>query len=952
DLWDGEPPEGAASTLKSHVSLLRKTLGPDRLVHKDGGYVLVVARGELDVGEFERRAAAGRDALRNGDRKAAADELGEALALWRGPALADVADTSWGRPEAVRLEEEKAATLESWLQARLELGDSHELIAPAESAVAEHPLREGLWAKLITALYLSGRQADALRAYQRLRDILGEELGINPSRQLVTLEGAILRQDLPLAASEPVERVKVLLGAGSGSGLDEASPGGRPPAGTGNLPRELTSFIPRPSELAEVSRLIDAPGLVTLTGTGGTGKTRLALRAAADAQRHCDAVWLCDLAPIEEPADVVRQLASTVGCSDRAGVELTRTVTQRLREGSNLVVLDNCEHLIDACAQLTAKLLGEAPALTVLATSRSPLGVPGEVVHRVPSMSVPAEESDGGDLMDFESVRLFAERAATQGSFSIEGNKRAVASICLRLDGIPLALELAAARLRTMSAGDIEQRLDDRFKLLTSGARTGPRRQQTLQFLIDWSYDLLDTPERLVFGRLAVFAGGFDLSAAESVAQSQEVERLAVLDTVASLVDKSLLQVDTSGMTARYRMLETVRAYAHTKLTESESEKARAAHAAHYLHLAEVAAPHFFGPDQLAWRARLEEDNDNLRLAFTTLIAAEDAAEESLRFGAAVSRFWNTRGDYGDEVDLLGSALERAGAKAPTPARAGALAAAGYLMFRRGQTARASAYLDEALEIARSLGSAWLQADALRTMAWVADRRGDQEAAVRLAAEAVTAATLSGELHLLARAYDVRAAANQGTDPVAARRDYAEALAYCRRAGDGLGQASALNNLGVLDLEQGDHEGARARFSEALGLAEGVRDAALIPFLEYGAGLSACLDGDFAAAEPAFVNALQAARRTGQRSLVAYALLGAASVQSCTGRERAGARLLGAALALFEELGEKPEAVETTLLDSTTASLRQGLGEAFEDVTAEGRYMPLTEIVQLAAVGL
>jgi predicted ATPase/DNA-binding SARP family transcriptional activator len=952
DLWEGEPPESAASTLKSHVSLLRKSLGADRVSHRAGAYILTVEEDELDILVFERRSAAGREALRAGDRRAAADELSAALDLWRGPALSEVADTTWGQPEAVRLEEERAATLECWLQARLELGDSHELIAPAEAAVAEHPLREGLWAKLITALYLSGRQADALRAYQRLREILGEELGINPSRELVVLEGAILRQDVEVLTTDPVQRVRAMLGtpATAPAGQDSQSQGAKPTPS--NLPRELTSFIPRPAELTEVARLIDGPGLVTLTGTGGTGKTRLALRAAAEAQRHHDAVWLCELAPIEEPADVVRQLASTIGCTDRAGTELSKTVAQRVSEGSNLVVLDNCEHLIDACADLTAKLLGEAPSLTVLATSRSPLGVPGEVIHRVPSMSVPSQGSDTGDLMDFESVRLFAERAATQGSFSVESNRTAVASICVRLDGIPLALELAAARLRTMSAGDIERRLDDRFKLLTSGARSAPHRQQTLESLIDWSYDLLDAQERDVLGRLAVFAGGFDLSAAEAVAASEDVERLAVLDTVASLVDKSLLQVDTSGMTARYRMLETVRAYAHTKLPQQAADRSRAAHAGHFLHLVEIAAPHFFGPDQLAWRARLEEDNDNLRLAFTSLITAPDGAEQALRFGAAVSRFWNSRGDYGDEVDLLASALARQGADSQGLARGGALAAAGYLMFRRGDTSSALAYLDEALAIASALGSSSLRADSLRTMAWVADRRGEQATAVQLAGEAVAAAAQSGEPHLLARAYDVRAAATQRTDPAAARRDYAEALGYCRAAGDGLGQASALNNLGVLDLEQHDNEGARRRFAEALALAEGVRDAALVPFLEYGAGLAACLDNDFAAAEPAFAGALQAARRTGQRTLVAYAMLGAAAVRASTGREREGALLLGASSALFEELGEQPEAIETTLLETTTASLRNSLGGGLEQALEDGKYMTLTAAVQLIAASL
>jgi predicted ATPase/DNA-binding SARP family transcriptional activator len=939
DLWDGDPPASAGSTLKSHVSLLRSSLGPGRISYRDGAYVLSVGPDELDVFLFEREVAAGRAMLRDGDANGAARTLGGALARWRGPALADVADTSWGEPEAVRLEEMRAATVEGWLASRLAIGETSEVVADAEAAIAAHPLREALWAKLITALYVSGRQADALRAYQRLRELLGEELGIVPSRELVLLEGAILRQDL---------EVRPAGSGGVGPAGDDASVAAAPAAHS-KLPRELTSFIPRPVELAEVARLIEEPGLVTLTGAGGTGKTRLALRAAAGAEATSAAVWVCELASIDDPADVVRELASAVGCNDRADVDLTETVSQRLAEGDNLVVLDNCEHLLAATAKVVARLMREAPQLRLLATSRSPLGVVGEVVCRVPSMSVPSAETDIGDVSGFESVRLLLERARSQqAGFTLNADTRGpVVSICVRLDGIPLALELAAARLRAMSVTDIERRLDDRFRLLTGGARTSPPRQQTLEALIDWSYDLLDEHERIVLSRLAVFAGGFDLPAAEAVATSKRVERSAVLDLVASLVDKSLLQVDTSGVTARYRMLETVRAYAADKLADAEGESARAEHADHFLRVVELAAPNFSGAGQLAWRARLEEDDDNLRLAFATLIAV-GTGEEALRFGAAVSRFWNSRGFYGDEVDLLGAALERPDAGEPVFARGAALAAAGYLMFRRGSSALALGYLEEALCIADALGSHSLRADALRTLAWVADRRGDGSTAAALARDAVEAAGASGEPHLIARAYDVRAATSQHSDPGSARHDYAAALRYCRAASDGLGQASALNNLGVLDLEQGDHQTARSRFAQALAIAEEVKDAALVPFLEYGVGLAACLDGDFEAAEPAFAGALLGARRTGQRSLVAYAILGIAAVRASSGREPEAAILLGASSSLFAELGEQPERLETSLRDRTTASLRDALGDGLDGALAEGRQLAVAAVVQLA----
>ncbi len=421
-----------------------------------------------------------------------------------------------------------------------------------------------------------------------------------------------------------------------------------------------------------------------------------------------------------------------------------------------------------------------------------------------------------------------------------------------------------------------------------------------------------------------------------------------MLDLVTSLVDKSLLQVDTTAGEGRYRMLETVRDYAAGKLDDAEARSARSAHALHFLDLVEAAAPHFPGPDQLAWRERLERDEDNLRAAFATLVSSGDDAEPAHRFGAAVSRYWNCRGYYGDEVVLLETALHRRRQGPPTAALGAALAAAGYLMFRRGETGPAQHYLGEAMTIARAQSSPALEADALRTLAWVADRRGDGEEAASLAEAAFEAARASGESHLIARAYDVRAATCQNVDPGKARSDYRQALRYCRASGDGLGQASALNNLGVLELEQGDHPAARSHFKQALDLAEAVRDAALVPFLEYGLGLAAFLDDDLGAAEGAFISALPAATRTGQRSLVAYSLLGLAHVRSAAGRREEAARLLGASSALFEQLGEQPERTEAALRDRLLADLAGSLGEALESALDDGRLLPAAETLRLA----
>src|SRR5580658_8204734 len=929
DLWDGELPASAASTLKSHISRLRHCLGPGRLASRGGAYQLRVEPGELDITLFEDDLAAGRQLLRAGDARAATETLGRGLRRWRGAALADVADTSWGQPDAVRLEELRAAALESWLEARLALGESREVVADAELAVTQYPLHEQLWAKLITALYHSSRQADALRACRRLRELLAEELGITPSAELVKLEEAILRQDLmPARVLDPPRRPA-------------------PPERTHNLPPDLTSFVPRPREQADLALLLASPGLVTLTGAGGTGKTRLAIQAAREAASACEGVWFCRLAAVDDSSHLLREAASAVGCADQPGVDLRDNIAARFCNGRHLVLLDNCEHILDAVADLCLRLRSASPQLHLLATSLSPLGVDGEVVYHVPPLSVPGDIGTPDEALRFESVGLFVDRARyQQPTFRLDrDNCRAVAAVCTRLDGLPLAVELAAARMRTMSVTDIERRLDDRFRLLTGGARTAPARQRTLRALMDWSYDLMDDHERDTLGRLTVFANGFDLEAAEAVTGCEEDP--ALLDVVSSLVDKSLVQADTASLTSRYRMLETVREYAVARLTIEEQRTTRDAHARHFLHLIESAAPHFSGSGRLAWRDRLQPDEENLRAAFASLLAAGDA-EEVLRFGTAISKHWNSRGIYGDDMELLEAALERADCSDATAARGRALAAAGYLHFRRGETAKAQVRLDEAATIARAIGSPSLMADVLRTMAWVAERQGDHDAAADLAGRAVGEALASGDTNLIARALDVRGAASQHRDPDQARSYYAEALRYCHAVGDALGRAGVLNNLAVLELEQGDHRAARAYFIEALTLADEVREAALAPFLAYGVGLAAALDNDYTAAYSAFVNAMHEARRTGQKSLLAYAVLGIAVVRCSVGRDHDAATLLGASVALFDELGEQPERVEAALRERVLASLSATLGDRLGEVVAAGRSLALAEVLRLA----
>jgi predicted ATPase/class 3 adenylate cyclase len=1115
-LWGETPPRSAVKTLQAYVSALRRNFLSERIETVAGGYRLAIEPESVDVVVFEHILREASDALAGGDPRVAVTRVGQALQMWRGEPLGDLADHPAGTAEIARLVELRRGGEELSADARLAMGEHNAVIGDLEAAVAAEPLRERRWAQLMVALYRAGRQADALRAYQRLRGALADELGLEPSGETRSLEAAILAQDPALELRPQLAAISTSVGKGLPSGnvtflftdlegstrlfrqlrdrypalleqhrriiraavdrrggvevstegdgmfvafadavaavescvdaqvslsghpwpddggvrvrmglhtgiatptpehdytsvavhqtarIASAAHGGqvllseetvnlikdvlpdeislldcgrfrldgfdepdrlyqlchprlersfpRPraaPASTHNLPPELTSFVPRPAQLADVTRRLEAPGLVTLTGAGGTGKTRLALRAARDAEDRFDGVWLCELAPLQDAARVTGELASTLRCEAPPGADLLAAVSQRLADGVQLLILDNCEHLLDATADLVVRLRRAAPDLHLLATSRSPMGIDGEIVYRVPSLSVPKATTTPSELVDFEAVRLFVERAEAQwpGFALDERNGSAVAQICASLDGIPLAIELAAARLRVMSVEDVASRLHDRFRLLAGGTRTAPPRQRTLAALIDWSYDLMADRERRALSRLAVLPAGFDLATAEAVVDDEGWGD--VVEVVSSLVDKSLLQFDASAGITRYRMLETVREYAVGKLDDNDQAAAQAAAATHFLELTEAAATELIESDRLAWLTRLEPDDENLRAAFITLLAGPDPTP-ALRFGAAISKFWNTRGLYGDEMALLEASLDRPDASGATLARGEALAAAGYLQFRSGEYTKAQRRLTEALAIATECDSAERRAGVLRTMAWVADRRGEHESATSLAQAALQAALDGRDDHQIARAYDVRAAMSQHHDPVAARRDYAESLRYCYAAGDQVGQATTLNNLAVLELEQGDHSAARNHFVEALRIAEDIHDSALIPFLEYGVGLTAVLAEDFEAAEPALVRAFAAAKQTGQRSLVAYTLLGIAIVRTAADRPSEAAALLGASSALFEDVGEHPERIEAGLREATAASLRKALGDGFEPALIAGRRAKPSAVVRMA----
>ena len=797
-VW-GEEPDGAPKRLQMAVSRLRRALEPldrpdgPRIRTVGGGYLLSLAPDELDAELFAERVRDGRRALEHGDADRAAELLNQALALWRGPPLADVGFEEFAQPEIRRLEELRLVALETRIDADLELGRHAEVIGELEGLPAAEQTRERFAGQLMTALYRSGRQSDALEVYQRVRATLDEQLGLEPGPALKALQNQILAQD---------------------SSLDRHD---APSVARSNLPTPANPLVGRTQEMSRALELLTGREvrLLTLWGPGGSGKTRLALEvAAAMVGRYRDGVWIVPLAPIPDRSVMVAEVSRVLEVAPAPGESPEQALVRALSARELLLVLDNFEHLTDASA-VVADVLASSPRVAVLATSREPLRIRGE--HR---MEVPP-------LPPGDAAELFLDRArAVRPDLDVDQNERAaIERICQRLDRLPLALELAAARVAVFGPRQLETRLAERLAL-PEGPRDLPERQRTLRATIAWSYQLLGSGERDLLARLSPFIGGIRIDSAESIWGPEAVESLI------SLAEKSLLRrrEDPDGE-IRFWMLELVRAFALERAAaDGIADEAADEHAGYFYALAEQAAPHLHGPDEVRWLDRLESENANLRAALDHLVACDHV--RALRTAGALMWFWEIRGYRIEARHRLNQVL--AAAPADDLARGRALVAAGRLALRLGDLEDGKSLLLEGLANVQRQADHRLTALALGALGWWEDAVGN---------------------------------------PAGVNERNEQAIAAARAAGDDWVLAVVLNGYGASGMVRAHPEKARPLVEEALALFRQVGDAAGIAVTATTAAGIAFDAGELDVAEPLVAESLDRAREVGFRPVIGYALV-------------------------------------------------------------------------------
>lgn len=1015
ELWGSALPDDPGNTLQGKVSQLRRALeraepGGRELVVSGAGASGYLLRTGPDAVDADRFTALLDRARAETTPRTKAELLTEALGLWRGEPFADFAGEPFALAAATRLAEARLTALEEQAEVRLELGEHAQLAGELGGLVAAHPLRERLRAVHVRALYGAGRQTEALESYEDLRRRLSDELGLEPGRELIALQQAVLRQDLPTPAA--------------------ARPAAPRPAVVTNLPTPLTEIIGREEATTRVRALLGAARLVTLTGPGGVGKTRLAVEVARrSAEAYPDGVWLVELAALapspgpQVDPDAVNAAAETVmrvlGVQEGEGQPLSPAgrLAGALRDRRLLLVLDNCEHVVGPVAELTAQLLPHAPGLTVLTTSQEPLAIGGEQVWPVPPLPLPS------------AVALFMARSGSPN----DDESEVVAEVCRRLDGIPLALELAASRVRTIGLHGLVARLDDRFKLLAVGPRDAPDRQRTLRAVIDWSWGLLTAPERVVLRRLAVHSGSCALEAAEAVcAGDDDVRSADVFELLARLVERSLVVLSDRPDGPRYRLLESVKEYCLEQLRAAgESDTVRERHSRYYSELACQARPLLRGPEQRHWLDRLDGESANLRGALDFAVR-HGAGERALSTVNALAWYWVLRGRPTEARRFLDAALATAPAPAPTPARALATAwragigllqgepsgqgagvegiedpldrattlwFLGFAQMGSGDVATGEKLVNRSLDAFHAIGDPWGTAAALSVRARHAMARGDLDAVRRDGERSARLFEETGDRWGRLQTVFPLASLSQITgDYEHAARLQRDGLAIAYELGLWTEAAKRLSGLGRIHLLTGDHAQAREFHLRArklareqnlrsgevdaeIGLALGARQEGdhdlaehhmrglLAWFREvgYGPGITlalaelgfvAELRGDADTARALHLEGFDAAYELGDPRAMALAVEGLAGALAAAGRYGDSAKLLGAAAAARDSVGAPLPPAERGDVDRVSAAAREALeAEGAEGVVgavgfdaefARGRGLDLTGARELA----